>query len=172
MGWRPDGESFTCSARLFPSLTFSSVLRKEWNTSNPPRLGSPHTASLSYSPDYKIRSGKRGGMIFLEELRELCNEAGWCVREKRDVVYLAAAPPEVEGEKKEEGAKPKAEAPKVEAPKPAQADFTRTIIPTEVMLFRFSALTWNSHRIHYDQPYVTKVEGYKGMFAHRERSSA
>ena len=34
------------------------------------------------------------------------------------------------------------------------------------MLFRFSALTFNGHRIHYDQPYVTGVEGYPGLIVH------
>jgi 3-methylfumaryl-CoA hydratase len=35
-----------------------------------------------------------------------------------------------------------------------------------VLLFRYSALTFNGHRIHYDQPYVTKVEGYPGLVVH------
>ncbi len=38
--------------------------------------------------------------------------------------------------------------------------------PDEAMLFRFSALTYNTHRIHYDQPYVTQVEGYPGLVVH------
>ena len=53
-------------------------------------------------------------------------------------------------------------------PKPAPGDATwsRSIAPTPVLLFRFSALTFNGHRIHYDQPYVTGVEGYPGLIVH------
>ena len=42
----------------------------------------------------------------------------------------------------------------------------REIVPTPVLLFRYSALTFNSHRIHYDYPYVTGVEGYPGLIVH------
>jgi 3-methylfumaryl-CoA hydratase len=43
---------------------------------------------------------------------------------------------------------------------------TRTVTPDPVMLFRYSALTGNGHRIHYDHPYVTQVEGYPGLVVH------
>ena len=42
----------------------------------------------------------------------------------------------------------------------------QTIVPDPVLLFRFSALTFNGHRIHYDQPYVTGTEGYPGLIVH------
>jgi 3-methylfumaryl-CoA hydratase len=42
----------------------------------------------------------------------------------------------------------------------------RTIHPTETLLFRFSALTFNGHRIHYDRRYATEVEGYAGLVVH------
>jgi 3-methylfumaryl-CoA hydratase len=44
--------------------------------------------------------------------------------------------------------------------------FSRTVRPDPVLLFRYSALTFNSHRIHYDHPYVTSVEGYPGLVVH------
>jgi 3-methylfumaryl-CoA hydratase len=46
------------------------------------------------------------------------------------------------------------------------AEFERTIVPTPPLLFRFSALTFNGHRIHYDHPYATQVEGYEGLVVH------
>jgi 3-methylfumaryl-CoA hydratase len=46
------------------------------------------------------------------------------------------------------------------------AEFSRTLRPDPVMLFRYSALTFNAHRIHYDYPYVTQVEGYLGLIVH------
>ncbi|MDN6159376.1 MAG: MaoC family dehydratase N-terminal domain-containing protein [Brevibacterium sp.] len=45
-------------------------------------------------------------------------------------------------------------------------DWVRSVRPNEVMLFRYSALTFNSHRIHYDHPYVTGIEGYPGLVTH------
>ena len=49
---------------------------------------------------------------------------------------------------------------------PADAEWTRTIVPDDVLLFRYSALTFNGHRIHYDRRYVTEVEGYPGLVVH------
>jgi len=74
------------------------------------------------------------------------------VVEEHDIVYREAAKP---GEA-------------VREPKPAPTDATtvKTVVPDPVLLFRFSALTFNGHRIHYDQPYVTGVEGYPGLIVH------
>ena len=53
-------------------------------------------------------------------------------------------------------------------PQAAPAEFTwqRRIVPDDVLLFRYSALTFNGHRIHYDRKYVTEVEGYPGLIVH------
>ncbi|MFN7549441.1 MAG: MaoC family dehydratase N-terminal domain-containing protein [Pseudomonadota bacterium] len=51
-------------------------------------------------------------------------------------------------------------------PAPAEAAWSRTWHPDDVMLFRYSALTFNGHRIHYDRRYVTEVEGYPGLVVH------
>ena len=55
-----------------------------------------------------------------------------------------------------------------QAPQPASAiaSFERTVVPDPVLLFRYSALTFNSHRIHYDRDYATRVEGYPGLVVH------
>src|SRR5690606_34931404 len=74
------------------------------------------------------------------------------LREEHDIVYRD--PPA-----------PGAAAPAAEAA-PATADFSREITPDPVLLFRYSALTFNSHRIHYDREYATGVEGYPGLVVH------
>ena len=51
-------------------------------------------------------------------------------------------------------------------PAPTDAQWTRRIEPDDVLLFRYSALTFNGHRIHYDRKYVTEVEGYPGLIVH------
>ncbi|MDP3243437.1 MAG: protein dehydratase, partial [Reyranella sp.] len=60
------------------------------------------------------------------------------------------------------------EAPAVKAApkKPEPGAWRRELVPDAVQLFRYSALTFNGHRIHYDQPYVTGVEGYPGLIVH------
>ena len=66
---------------------------------------------------------------------------------------------------REEGAPLSAPEP-VELPGVPEGAWSRTVTPDPVMLFRYSALTFNGHRIHYDQPYVTQVEHYPGLIVH------
>jgi 3-methylfumaryl-CoA hydratase len=62
---------------------------------------------------------------------------------------------------------PKPGAPVVEPPQaPSDGQWTRTIDPDPVLLFRYSAVTYNGHRIHYDRPYTTQVEGYPDLIVH------
>ena len=49
---------------------------------------------------------------------------------------------------------------------PLESAWSRRIVPDDVLLFRYSALTFNGHRIHYDRRYVTEVEGYPGLVVH------
>jgi 3-methylfumaryl-CoA hydratase len=72
--------------------------------------------------------------------------------EEHDIVYREA-PKRGEGQRE-----PK--------PAPTDATWSKTIMADPVLLFRFSALTFNGHRIHYDQPYVTGTEGYPGLIVH------
>ena len=51
-------------------------------------------------------------------------------------------------------------------PAPAEAKWSREITPDPVLLFRYSALTFNGHRIHYDRSYATEVEGYPALIVH------
>jgi 3-methylfumaryl-CoA hydratase len=98
------------------------------------------------------KTGASGAMVFVTVEHTLSGPRGLSVIEEHDIVYREAARP---GESARE-------------PKPAPTDATtvKTIVPDPVLLFRFSALTFNGHRIHYDQPYVTGVEGYPGLIVH------
>jgi 3-methylfumaryl-CoA hydratase len=80
---------------------------------------------------------------------ELTSPRGLAITEEQDLVYREAAAP---------GAPPQPP-----QPAPGRAVWSRTVTPDPVMLFRYSALTFNGHRIHYDLPYVTQVEGYPGL---------
>jgi 3-methylfumaryl-CoA hydratase len=95
------------------------------------------------------KAGRSGELVFVRVGHELSDEQGLAISEEHDIVYRdATAPP----------AAPKAA--------PEGAVWERVIHPDPVLLFRYSALTLNGHRIHYDQPYVTQVEGYPGLIVH------
>jgi len=78
------------------------------------------------------------------------------VTEQRDYVLREAARPDA-------GSTPAAEKPQTTPPQVGKAHLVRTIVPDEMMNFRYSSITDNPHRIHYDFQYTTKVEGYPGL---------
>lgn len=102
--------------------------------------------------DVKITEGKTGTLVFVTVAHHVTGDRGADLTDEHDIVYRAAPAP---------GA-----APPPAKPAPADAAWRRRVTPDPVMLFRYSALTFNGHRIHYDQPYVTQVEGYPGLIVH------
>jgi 3-methylfumaryl-CoA hydratase len=104
--------------------------------------------------DVSIKHGRSGQLVFVKVRHELfCNgSAEAALVELHDIVFREARQP---GD---------AEPPPQAAP--ADAQWSRELLPDEVLLFRYSALTFNAHRIHYDRPYATAVEGYPGLVVH------
>ncbi|MBM3620857.1 MAG: acyl-CoA dehydrogenase [Alphaproteobacteria bacterium] len=98
------------------------------------------------------KSGSTGEMVFVTVRHRVFGAAGLAVEEEIDGVYREAAKP---GETQKAG-----------RPAPTDPTWSKTITPDPVLLFRFSALTFNPHRIHYDQPYTTTTEGYPGLIVH------
>jgi 3-methylfumaryl-CoA hydratase len=98
------------------------------------------------------KTGSTGSMVFVTVEHTISGPSGRSLIEEHDIVYREAAKPG-------EAARPPKSA-------PTDATWSRTIATDPVLLFRFSALTFNGHRIHYDQPYVTGVEGYPGLIVH------
>jgi 3-methylfumaryl-CoA hydratase len=99
--------------------------------------------------DVREKSGRSGPLVFLTVDSEVSVEGRVCVREELDVVFRdrSGGGVSAEGERR-------------------AAEVSRTIEPTAALLFRFSALTYNAHRIHYDRDYAMKVEGYPGLVVH------
>ena len=98
------------------------------------------------------KAGRSGDLLFVLVQHEVHNAHGLCLSEAHDIVYRPAA----------QASDP------VPAPvaAPQIAAWQRDITPDDVLLFRYSALTFNGHRIHYDRKYVTEVEGYPGLIVH------
>lgn len=102
------------------------------------------------------KQGGTGKLVFAEVAHETHGDGELAVREIQSIVFREPAPT---------GAPP--------APPPASDNFDasgwdahRMLVPSEALLFRYSALTFNSHRIHYDLPYAKEVEGYRGLVVH------
>jgi 3-methylfumaryl-CoA hydratase len=104
--------------------------------------------------DVKEKSGRTGSLIFVKVRHEIRRNgaADVALTEHHNIVYRAAPQP---GDV----------APPPQAA-PDQSAWKRQIMPDDVLLFRYSALTFNGHRIHYDRKYVTEVEGYPGLVVH------
>jgi 3-methylfumaryl-CoA hydratase len=98
------------------------------------------------------KAGRSGELVFVTVRHDLTGPSGLAMEEEHDIVYRAAPTPG-------------APAPSP-VPPPEGAEWRRPIHPDAVLLFRYSALTFNSHRIHFDLDYVTKVEGYPGLVVH------
>ena len=98
------------------------------------------------------KSGRSGRLVFVTVRHRVTAERTLAVEEEHDIVYRDLPKP---------GVPPAASERAVEGP-----PWRRSLVPDPVMLFRFSALTFNGHRIHYDHPYVTGVEGYPGLIVH------
>jgi 3-methylfumaryl-CoA hydratase len=99
--------------------------------------------------EVNVKQGRTGTMVFVTVQTDIAGPHGPAVTEEQDIVYREAPGP---------GA-----APPAPQPAPGRAVWSRTVTPDPVMLFRYSALTFNGHRIHYDQPYVTRTEGYPDL---------
>jgi 3-methylfumaryl-CoA hydratase len=104
--------------------------------------------------DVSYKDGRTGPLCFVAVDHELVTARGIALRERHNIVYREAATLGTEP--------PPAPAPA----EPRLADLTWTVEADPVLLFRYSAITFNGHRIHYDQPYVTGVEGYAGLVVH------
>ena len=103
------------------------------------------------------KSGSSGSLVFVDLAHETRAEGAVAVREVQTLVYRDAPPP---------GALPAPPEPSRDPLDPSAWYATREVTPTEPLLFRYSALTFNSHRIHYDLPYAQTQEGYRGLVVH------
>lgn len=125
--------------------------RLDWNRTNPLRVGDA-ARRLSTIQSVQSKSGRTGELVFVTVRHELFNAAGKALNEEHDIVYRDAPRP---GDP---------------APAPTAAGtgaaWQRELTPDDVLLFRYSALTFNGHRIHYDRRYVTQEEGYPGLVVH------
>ncbi len=117
----------------------------------PLRVGESVTR-ISHIADVTPKQGRSGALVFVLVRHEIPDGDGLALTEEHDIVYRDHPRPG-------EGAPAPQSA-------PADAAWERIVHPDDVLLFRYSALTFNGHRIHYDRRYATEVEGYPGLVVH------
>jgi 3-methylfumaryl-CoA hydratase len=114
----------------------------------PLRVGA-QARRVSRIEDITLKEGRSGALAFVTVRHEVSDADGLVLTDEHDIVFRGetalAAPP---------------------TPAPAGEAWKREIKPDPLLLFRYSAVTFNGHRIHYDHPYVTRVEGYPGLVVH------
>lgn len=99
------------------------------------------------------RHGKTGDLVFVRVVMTLSQNGAPCIEEEQTIVYRGA------------GARVPPVVPVPRKPV-AEGETSEDWLPTTVELFRFSSVTFNAHRIHYDLPYATDEEGYPGLVVH------
>lgn len=102
--------------------------------------------------DVRIKEGRSGLLCFVTVEHSICTDGAVAIRERQDIVYRDQAPAPTAPAKKE--------------PPAERGEHERQIVPSAALLFRYSALTFNSHRIHYDRTYATQVEHHAGLVVH------
>jgi 3-methylfumaryl-CoA hydratase len=96
-----------------------------------------------------LKQGRSGQMVFVTVKTEIASPRGLAVTEEQDIIYRGEPDPNAP--------------PPPAQPPPGRPVWSRAITADPVLLFRYSALTFNGHRIHYDWRYVTGVEGYPDL---------
>lgn len=148
----PDGH-----ARRGTFLPPVALPRRMWAGSRvtfhrPLRIGE-RVERVSEIAAIESKAGRQSPLVFVKVHHRLTGENGLAIEEEQDLVYRESPSGGSSPGQRADG-------------ETRVASWRRTIHPTETLLFRYSALTFNTHRIHYDRRYATDVEGYAGLVVH------
>lgn len=95
------------------------------------------------------KQGRTGSLLFVTLRHDYLQEGRLALQEEQDIVYREPTPPKLSS-----------------TDTLPDGQWSESVQPTPTLLFRYSAVTFNAHRIHYDWPYVTEAEGYPGLVVH------
>ncbi len=99
--------------------------------------------------DVQEKRGRTGSLLFVTVRHDHFQDGRLALRDEQDIVYREPTPP------------------KLSSPEQLRSGaWLETVEPSPTLLFRYSAVTFNGHRIHYDWPYATEQEGYSGLVVH------
>jgi 3-methylfumaryl-CoA hydratase len=102
--------------------------------------------------DVSAKQGRSGPLVFVRVRHEVSGPMGLAIAEDQDIVYRDLPQ--------------SGDAPHAVQAAGTDEQFCRRVVPDPVLLFRYSALTFNGHRIHYDRPYAMSMEHYPGLVVH------
>lgn len=102
--------------------------------------------------DVSVKDGRTGPLVFVRVSHAISGEGGLAISEEHDIVYRNPFAP--------------GEQPPPPRPAPANPAWRRDLAPSAVLLFRYSALSFNAHRIHFDRSYAVGHDGYPGLVVH------
>ncbi|MFQ5995022.1 MAG: MaoC family dehydratase N-terminal domain-containing protein [Acidiferrobacterales bacterium] len=97
------------------------------------------------------KSGRSGELVVITVKHVISSAHEACVKEEQDIVYCEI---------------PRSDQPGPQTLAPTEVNWKETFLPDAIVLFYYSALMFNAHRIHYDYPFTTQVEGYRGLLVH------
>ncbi|HYB69249.1 MAG TPA: MaoC family dehydratase N-terminal domain-containing protein [Candidatus Bathyarchaeia archaeon] len=152
-GLRPDGSPLDTGVIPPMPLPRRMFAGERFRFHRPLRIGDPVRRETELA-DVSVKSGGTGTLVFATVVQRIFTPEGLAIEEERRTVF-----------REEVAAGERNQAPRRE-PAPTDAPWRRRIVPDPVLLFRFSALTFNSHRIHYDRPWAMEREGYPGLVVH------
>ena len=149
----PDG--LATGAGVLPKMPFPRRMfaGERLRFHRPIRVGDPLTRETELL-DITIKQGRTGTLGFTTQIHRISGPDGLCVEEERDGVFREEVPAGTGNPSTRR-----------ETP-PEDVAWRREVTMDTVTLFRYSALTFNGHRIHYDRTYATEVEGYPGLVVH------
>src|SRR5438105_1148837 len=152
-GLRPDGTP--AHSTLMPDMPLPRRMfaGQGFRFHRPLRIGQTVRQETEVT-DIALKSGSTGTMVFTTVVSRISGPDGLAIEDERRIVY-----------REEVKAGERNQAPKRE-PAPTDVAWRRTITVDPILLFRFSALTFNSHKIHYDRDWATRTEGYPALVVH------
>jgi 3-methylfumaryl-CoA hydratase len=150
---RPDGSPLDSGVVPPMPLPRRMFAGEQMRFHRPVRIGDELRRETELA-DLSLKTGGTGTLVFATVVSRIFVAGGLAVEEERRTVFRE----EVKAGKRNQ-------APRREEA-PADVPWRRRVEPDPVLLFRFSALTFNSHRIHYDRPWAMEVEGYPGLVVH------
>jgi 3-methylfumaryl-CoA hydratase len=148
----PDGHAKTGDFLPPVSLPLRMWAGGRFEFYRPLRVGQTYTRT-SRIIDVRPKEGRSGPLVFVMVRHDIGDADGIAVSEEQDIVY------------RDHSGTARGR-PAVTELAPTEAAWERTVRPDDVLLFRYSALTFNAHRIHYDRCYATEVGGYPGLVVH------
>jgi 3-methylfumaryl-CoA hydratase len=152
-GLRPDGSPIDSGVIPPMPLPRRMFAGQQTRFHRPIRIGDAVRRETELT-DVSLKTGSTGTLVFTTVVDRVFTPEGQALEEERRGVFREEVTPGAPNT-----------APRREAA-PTDVAWRRTVTPDAVLLFRFSALTFNSHRIHYDRAWAMETEGYPGLVVH------